>query len=160
MQRQFRGRQFRSVGSPGGTVRLCPAGILSLKTGGAKGNSTARGPAVYRLLSHVAAADDVVLTVARVAFVFVRTAGCAGFAFRVGSVDVERLVDRAEGGSDVFEFVVDSVGDFSKTDDDSENRDRGNQNQLSRNNEAGFVVDQLCEDVRHGVLSFVVAGLK
>ena len=65
------------------------AGVFLLKTGRAKGNSTARGQSVYPLLSQVPAADDVVLAVARVAFVFVSTAGCAGFAFRVETISLK-----------------------------------------------------------------------
>lgn len=72
---------MRSGSSLGGSVRLCPAGVFSLKTGGARANSTARGQPVYRLLSKYSAADDVELAVACVLLIFVLAAGRAGFAF-------------------------------------------------------------------------------
>src|SRR5579871_1243847 len=72
-----------------------------------------------------------------------------------GSVVVERLVDRTECGTDVFQFVVDVQGDFRQTDDQAQHSDGRDQNQLSRNDETSFVVDQGSEERRHGGGTFL-----
>jgi len=72
-----------------------------------------------------------------------------------GSTRLERLVHRSEGGTDVFQFVIDVSRNFGETNHQSQNSDRGDQDQFARNNETVFVVVELSEGVVHGVDSCV-----
>ena len=53
------------------------------------------------------------------------------------------------GRADVFELVVDVQRHLAQPDDQTENRDRRDQNQLSRDNETSFVVLQGVDELEH-----------
>ena len=71
------------------------------------------------------------------------------------SLDAVSLIHRSERGADVFQFVIDIVGDFGEADDQGQDRDGGDQDQFSGDDETALIVVQGEEKIRHGVwLSF------
>ena len=58
----------------------------------------------------------------------------------------------SEGGSDVFEFVVDVEAQFAQSDDESQDGDRGDEHQFSRDNETSVVVQERVEESHECVL--------
>ena len=93
---------------------------------------------------------DIVLAVAHISIVAEGTAGRLSLA-ALEALHAERLIHTADGGADVFEFLVDATGDFGESDNHGEDGDGGDQHEFGRDDEAGFVVDQLSENlVVHG----------
>ena len=90
---------------------------------------------------------DIVLAVTEVRGVL--EAATAHVTFVAASaLNTIALLHRSEGRANVFEFVVDIEGEFRQADDHAENGDGGYQDQFSRDNETGVVVDQLAAE-RH-----------
>ncbi|CAK9003352.1 unnamed protein product [Durusdinium trenchii] len=52
------------------------------------------------------------------------------------------LVDFADGISNVVQFLNDSVLDFAQADDHADDEDGRNENEFSRDDEAGFVIEE------------------
>ena len=75
-----------------------------------------------------------------------------------GPLGVVALLNAAEGGTAVFEFVVDVERDFAQSDDQTQNCDRGDQDQFGGNDETGFVVLQGGDELEHLRVSFLVGS--
>ena len=92
-------------------------------------------------------------TVAEVGLVLV-LASLIGAFVTAGALNAEGLVHAAEGGADVFEFIVDVAGDFGESDDESEDGDGGDEDEFSGDDETVFVVVEGLERVNHDVAPF------
>ena len=71
------------------------------------------------------------------------------------SLQRERLVEAADGRSDVFKFVVDIEAHFGQSNDHSEDSDSGDDHQFSRDDETSFVIHEASENCGHGCGSFL-----
>jgi len=72
-------------------------------------------------------------------------------------LSVVALLHAAEGRTDVFQFVVDVQRQLAQADNQTQNTDRGDQNQFSRDNETSFVVLEGVDELEH-VSVFRVVG--
>ena len=91
---------------------------------------------------------DVVLAVAEVGGV-AEAAAVVLTLVATRATNAVTLLDRAEGGADVFELIVDVQGDFAQTNHQAENSDRRDQDQFSRDNETSFVVLKGVDELEH-----------
>ena len=71
-------------------------------------------------------------------------------------LDAVALIDRGEGRTDVFEFVVDVQRDFAQADDQAEDGDRGDEDEFGGDDETSFVTDKGVQEAGHGVGLFSV----
>lgn len=101
---------------------------------------------VFAFGTHMAVAVDVVLAVAEVWAIVEGRSGDRSLVAGEPAV-THCLVHAADSRSDIFEFFVDTVGDFRQTDDEAEDDDRRDQHQFGRDDETGFVLPQAIESV-------------
>jgi hypothetical protein len=66
-----------------------------------------------------------------------------------GSIVLVGLIDAADRGTNIFEFMVDIEGDFRQSNNQSENSNRGDQDQFGRDNKTRFVMAQLSQHRSH-----------
>lgn len=65
------------------------------------------------------------------------------FLVSVESSEAVALVQRSDGVSHVVQFFNHSVLDLAQTDNQTEDEDRGNENQFSGDDETGFIIEEL-----------------
>lgn len=91
---------------------------------------------------------DIIGAVTEVGVIVVVAAGAPAFV-AAGSAEAEGLLNAGERTADVFKFIVDVEAQFAEADDQSKDGDGGDEDQFTRNDKAGFVVEQLSSESLH-----------
>ena len=72
----------------------------------------------------------------------------------VGEFELVALIDTRKRAADVFEFLIHVVRHFRQSDHHRQNANRRNEHEFGGNDDTGFVVVELFDELRHSQIPF------